>query len=202
MPIKNITELIANSEWRKANPTFEVESNIVKWANFQAKIWLEPLKYSAHTHWTEEEERNNYFGLLGEKCFELTLIQMDIPHIYNEPLIEWSPKKPYDFKIPKIETIQVKTVDYPENDRRVLVKCEEYHNEDYVLALKLLDAKPEKIKFMGYATRKEVLETFTHAKNEFPCEKAPCYWQFLNKLHSASDFFNMLREKTAFEEHH
>jgi hypothetical protein len=202
MPIKNLTKLITNPEWRKANPTFEVESDIVEWAKFQATIWLQRWKTRSGTHWTEEEERNNYFGLLGEKCFELTLNQMDISHIFNEPLIEWKPNKPYDFKIPKIETIQVKTVDYPENHIRLMVKCEEYHNEDYVFALKLLDKKPEKIKFMGYATSKEVLETFTYAKNEFPCEKAPCYWQFLNKLHSASDFFNMLKEKTTFEEHH
>jgi hypothetical protein len=197
MPIENYLALIKDPEWRKKSPTFEVDKEILEWVKLHRDIWLERWK-KRERHWTENEERTNYIGLLGEKCFELTLQQIEVPYVRNDPLVDITNEyhKPYDFRVPFIETIEVKTVDFQSNQTRMLVKKAEYHNSDYYLAIKLLDQEPTKAMFMGYAAGEEV-QNFTYAENEFPCRKEPCYWQFLEKLHSAREFFNLLREKTS-----
>jgi hypothetical protein len=50
---------------------------------------------------------------------------------------------------------------------------------------------------MGYAEKKQVTKEFNYAENELPCLYDACYWTYLNKLHAASGFFDMLTEKTA-----
>ena len=193
--ISSIRKLVNDEEWRNEHPTFDVEPEIIEWAKLHAEIWLKRWKEGSQESWSADLERNNYIGLLGQKIFEVTLQQLEIPYVHNDPVIDWRGKKGYDFRIPFIQTIEVKTVDYHPNQRRLMIKCREWHNSDYALALKLLDEAPTKAKFVGYATGKEV-NAFTYAENEFPCVIAPCYWQFLEKLHSASEFFNMLTQKT------
>jgi len=136
-------------------------------------------------------------GLIGEQIFELTLQDIEVPYVRNNPIIDWRGIKRYDFRIPTVETVEIKTVDWKENQRRVIINCEEWHNSDYMLALKLSDVEPKEVKFMGIATCKDVLEKFEHAKNEQPCLNDPCYWQYLDKLDSASHFFKMLIDKTS-----
>lgn len=196
-PIKNIMALIKESEWREKNPTFDVDPEIVEIAEHYATIWLERWKKGDQPHWTEIEERNNYIGLLGQKCFEVTLQQLEIPSVYNDPTIDWRGKKNYDFRIPHVGKIEVKTVDWKANQQRLIIKRIEWHSSEFCFALKLLDQKPTRVQFMGYATCKEVDNEFTEANNEWPCPNAPCKWQKLEKLHSASEFFNLLKTKTA-----
>jgi hypothetical protein len=188
--------LVDNEEWRNEHPTFDVDPEIIQWATLHAEIWLKRWEEGTQESWPEDRKRDNYIGLIGQKCFELTLQQLEIPCVHNDPAIDWRGKKSYDFRIPNIGTIEVKTVDFKENQKRLLIKCREWHNSDYVFAIKLQDQLPTKAKFVGYATNEEVTETFTYAENEFPCWKAPCYWQLLEKLHPASQFFNVLKEAT------
>ena len=195
-PITLIKALLKDDEWTKEHPTFEVDPEIVKLAKLHAEIWLERWKEGTQEHWLENQERDNYIGLIGQKCFEITLEQLEIPYTPNDPVIDWRGKKDYDFRIPFIETVEVKTTDWKETQKRCLVKCSEWHDSDYVFAVKLLNEEPTKVEFAGYATKKEVNESFTYAENEFPCFVSPCYWRFLKELHSASEFFNMLRQKT------
>jgi len=196
MPIKNILALISNKEFRKKHPTFDVDPEILIWARLHAEVWLPRWKQGIQRHWTEDEERNNYIGLIGHKCFELTLQQLEIPYVPNDPVIDWRGKKKYDFRIPHIETLEVKTVDYKEIQKRLLIKCSEWHNSDYVFTIKLNDETPTKAKFVGYAPNEEILTEFIYAEKEWPCRFASCYWQFLERLHPASEFFQMLRQKT------
>jgi len=195
-PITTLRACIEDTEWRNEHPTFNVEPEIIEWARLHAEIWLERWKKGTQEHWTDDEERDNYIGLIGHKCFEVVLQQLEICYVHNDPVIDWRGKKYYDFKIPFIETVEIKTIDYKPNQRRLIIKCSEWHNSDYAFALKLIDKTPTKAKFVGYATNEEVLNTFTYAENEFPCWKNPCYWQLLENLHSASEFFNILKEKT------
>mgnify|MGYP001083488238 CR=1 FL=1 len=187
--------LVEDEEWRKEHPTFNVDPEIVKLASVYTKFWLKRWKEGTQKSWTEKRERNNYIGLIGQCCFEFTLQQIEIPYVYNHPAIDWRGKKKYDFRIPYVETIEIKTVDYQPNQQRLLIKCSEWHNSDFVLALKLSDKHPTKVKFIGYATKQEV-NKFTYAENEFPCYESPCLWQFLTTLHPASEFFNILKKKT------
>lgn len=194
-PISVLKAQVEDDEWLKEQPTFIVEPEIVELATLYAKIWLKRWEEGTQESWDKNRKRNNYIGLIGQKCFEITLQQLDIPYIPNDPTIDWRGKKNYDFKIPNIETIEVKTVDYQPKNRRLLIRSNQWHNSDFVLALKLLDELPTNVKFIGYATKKEV-ENFTYAENEFPCFKSPCYWEFLDKLHSARQFFNILKQRT------
>jgi len=160
-----------------------------------AKIWLQRWKEGTQSHWTKDQERNNYIGMIGQKCFEATLQQLEIPYVPNDPLLDWRGKKNYDFRIPTVGTVEVKTTDFLANQIRVLVKCSEWHDSDYCFALKLINKTPTKVTFMGYATGKEVKQDFIQANNRWPCELEPCYWQLLSKLRSASEFFKMLQDK-------
>jgi hypothetical protein len=195
-PIKNITKMISNEGWRQKNPTFEVEPEIVSWAKLHAEFFLKRWKKGAQMHWTTNENRSNFIGLLGQKCFELTLQQLEIPYVPNDPVMDWRKTKDYDFRIPRVGKIEVKTIDYPPNHVRLIAKCAEWHDNDYVFALKLGDETPTKAYFMGYATNKEVLKDFTYTKYEQPCPYEAGRWSLLKNLNSASQFFQMLRDKT------
>jgi hypothetical protein len=194
MPLESITALISKSEWRKEHPIFDVEPEVVEWARLHANMWLERWKKENRiTHWPENEKRANYVGLIGHKCFELTLQQCEIPYIPNDPTIDWRGMKSYDFRVPSVGTIEIKTVDFEERQKRLLIKCSEWHDSDFVLAVKLIDELPTRAKFFGYATCEEVKRNFNRATNEWPCKKEPCFWQLLEKLNSASAFFYMLK---------
>jgi hypothetical protein len=53
MPIENILALIRSEEWIKENPTFDVNPEIVQWAQLHAEIWLKRWKEG-----TQEKTRN------------------------------------------------------------------------------------------------------------------------------------------------
>jgi hypothetical protein len=193
--MKNILKLVRSEEWRNKHPTFDVEPEILEWAKLHAEIWIERWEKGTQASWTYNRKRNNYIGLIGQKCFEITLQQMEIPYIHNDPAIDWRGKKNYDFRIPNIETIEIKSVDYKSWQERLLVKCSEWHGSDFVLAVKLYDEQPTRLQFVGYATKQEV-QKFNYAENENPCKESPCYWEYLKNLHPASEFFSLLIKKT------
>jgi hypothetical protein len=189
MPIENNLKLLRDTSWREQNPIFDVESDVVEWAKWQTEIWLKRWENGTQPSWLENRPRNNYVGLIGQKCFEIVLQQLDVPYVPNDATIDWRGKKDYDFKIPNVGTIEVKSVDSSTSHKRVLVKCAEWHNSDYVLAVKLNDETPSLLQFVGFATKEEVQKTFTYAEGCFPCFDAPCWWEFLEKLHPATEFF-------------
>jgi hypothetical protein len=195
MPIENILALIRTEETRKANPIIDIDPEILQWAKLHAEIWIKRWKEGTEAHWEHNEERNNYIGLIGHKCFEVALQQMEIPYINNDPVIDWRGKKSYDLRIPHVGTLEIKTTDYPSNHKRMLIKCSEWHNSNYAFAIKLLDKNATRARFIGYATNEEVSK-FNYAENEFPCLLKPCYWEFLNNLHPASEFFHLLCTNT------
>jgi hypothetical protein len=195
MPIENPMLLVKDAEWRNQNPTFTIDPEILKWARLHADIWLKRWKEGSAAHWTTNEERSNYIGLIGQKCFEIALQQLEVPYVHNDPAIDWRGKKSYDFRIPNVGTVEIKTVDYRSNQKRLIIKCSEWHNSDFVLGIKLTDELPTALQFIGYAANKDV-KGFCHAEKVFPCFESPCYWSFLTDLKPASEFFALLTEQT------
>lgn len=194
MPIENRMALLRNLIEEK--PIFDIEPEIIQWAKLHTDIFLERWKKGNQPHWNQEQERNNYIGMIGHKIFEVVLQQFEIPYMPNDPTLDWRQKKNYDFRVPNVGTIEIKTVDFKSNQTRLLVKCAEWHDSGFCLAIKLQDETPTEATFAGYATGKEV-EEFNYAENEYPCLYYPCYWELLEKLHSANEFINMLITKTA-----
>jgi len=193
MPIDNPLKLMRDLNLR--NPVFDVNPEILEWAKLHADIWLQRWRKGTQAHWTANEESTNRLGLIGHKAFEITLQQLEVPYVHNDPAIDWRGKKSYDFKIPCLGTVEIKTVDYKSNQQRLLIKKTEWHNSDYVLAIKLSDKTPTVLRFVGYATMEDV-ENFNVADGKSPCPNAPCLWEFLEDIRPANEFFDMLKQKT------
>jgi len=201
--LENILALISNEEIREKNPTFEIEPETVEWARRYAEVFLKRLNEEGD-RW-KNQERNNFIGMIGHKCFELTLQQLEIPYAPNDPILDWRTTKNYDFRIPFIGKIEVKTADWPENHIRILIKKREWHGSQYAFGIKVLNEKPTQARFYGYATKEEV-EGNSNTQYDFEDAlegTAPwsindaCYWKPLSELHPASEFFHMLQTKTA-----
>jgi len=176
---------------------YDIEPEILKWAMFQAEAWLKELTEWSPTYQGIDRKAKLFSGLLGQKIFEITLQQFEIPYIPNDPVINWTSTKKYDFRVPHVGTIEVKTRESEPYKTDVLVKCSEWHRSDYLVALKLNDPKPETATIAGYATCQEVEHDFTYCENKKPCLYEPCYLQDLNKLRNANEFLKMLHTRTA-----
>ena len=192
--IKNRTQLLGNLT--KKRPIYDVEEEVRCWAQLNSTHFVKRYAEGNQPSWPEKKERNNYFGMIGHKCFEIMLQQHQIPYIHNDPTIDWRQQMDYDFRVPHVGKIEVKTVDFPRTHINLIVTCREWHRNDYCFAMKLVDEPPKKVKFFGYASREEV-EKFHYAENEQPCLKSPCYCELLEKLHPANEFIRMLKTKTA-----
>jgi hypothetical protein len=177
---------------------YKVEPEVIKWARLHAQFFIDRYKEAAEDlHWPEEDERKNYIGMMGHKCFDLTLTQFEIPKVPNDPVVKWLWKRPYDFWIPKVGTVEVKTVDYQPNMKRLIIKESEWHKCDWVVGVKLLDKLPTKVKIVGVAHKDEVEKDFTFTeRGEFPCFKASCYWRLLKDLAPAIPFFDTMIKLT------
>jgi len=107
---------------------------------------------------------------ITQKAFEITLQQLQIPYIPNDPTIDWRPKSykledpldkttkfSYDFYIPFFGRIDIKSSTL--KDPVVRINCREFEREnpDYVVAYMILDIKqPKWLKLLGYLTNSEV----------------------------------------------
>ncbi|NLB74855.1 MAG: hypothetical protein GX799_00085 [Crenarchaeota archaeon] len=195
MPIQNTLKLIRDKTLNLKSPVFDINPEIIDWAKLHVDIWLQRWNSGTHPHWKTGEENNNRLGLIGHKCFEVALQELEVPYVSNDPTIDWRSKKAYDFRIPGVGTVEIKTVDFKTNLQRLIIKRSEWHDSDFVLALKVADEKPTSLQFVGYATREDVMQ-FNVADGKTPCPNAPCFWEFLEDLRPAKDFFAMLQQKT------
>jgi hypothetical protein len=173
---------------------YNVEPEVIKWARLHAQFFIDRYKGAPEDiHWPEEDERKNYIGMIGHKCFDLTLTQFEIPKVPNDPVVMWTWNRPYDFNVPEFGTVEVKTIDFQLNQKRLIIRESNWHKCDWVVAVKLLDALPTKVKIVGAATKEEVENNFHFSEEgEFPCFKASCYWKFLEDLAPALPFFDTI----------
>ncbi len=186
--IAHITESLT-----AAYPVYHVEPELVKWARLHAQFYLERYREGFDKHWSHNEERSTYVGLVGQKCFDVLLQQLEVSAIHNDPVIDWRGKKTYDFKVHGLGTVEVKCFDY--YCEMLLVKLSEWHRSDYLVAYKFEDKEPTEVTMSGYLTGKEVESLPIAKQGEKKFSKlAECYYCELTKLHRGKDFIIMLQD--------
>ncbi len=163
-PIEIIKCLISKESIEEGNPLYEVEEEFKQWVILHAQFFLERYRAGIGKHWNEDEVRTARLGLCGQKAFELMLQLMEVPYVPNDPIIDQRLTKPYDFWIPKVGTIEVKTYEY--YCKKALVKPSEWHGNDYLVVWKFRTEEQEKLQMIGWLTRAEVEAYPTTKKGE------------------------------------
>jgi hypothetical protein len=107
------------------------------------------------------------------KAFEISLQQLRIPYVLNDPLVDWRPeaereledepstKFPFDFWIPLMGRIDIRNAT-PDNPQ-VNINVEVFNRENphYVIAYQILDViKPRWLKLSGFMYRSEVKKEY------------------------------------------
>lgn len=126
---------------------YEVESEIIRWAKWQAGDWLKRYRENPRGHWTSLEAFDDMVGLIGEKVVEATLQQLDVLYLPAESLFpreDPRANRAWDLKT-DLGTIDVKTVPPIKGHRRALIRCDTYQDSDYVVAVKLFPEIDRKI---------------------------------------------------------
>lgn len=145
---------------------YKVEPEAIETARLHADFFIRRYKKQGY-HWKRNEERTTYVGLLGQKIFDLVLTQAGIAKDVNDPTVEWAREKPYDFYIPEVGTVEIKCFDH--YCKKVLVKVSEWHNTDYMIAMKLGNREATDVYLMGYLTGEQV--------NKLPISKKGETWE-------------------------
>ena len=152
---KNLKQLIVGvGKEKQRRLVYQVEPELLKVAKLHSKFFLDRYHEEEGRHWTQQEERNTYVGLVGQKAFDLTLQQFGVPADRNDPTIDWRKKKDYDFKIPQLGTIEVKCFDHW--CRKVLIKVAEFHKNDYYVIFQFKDEEPSILYLIGWLTGEQV----------------------------------------------
>jgi len=192
MRAKNIRRLLKLPLGAKA--IYEVEPEIFAWAKLHADFYL--ARYAANgrsKHWSEGERRNAYVGLLGQKIFDVICEQLGTPKDHNDAVIDWRRQKPYDFSVPDLGTIEVKT--FYNYCRKVLVKTSEWHGNDFLVVFRLTE-NPATVRLEGWLTKQQVESLPVSDKGEHFTPYAAAYIADFDKLNPANQFVLMLNEKS------
>lgn len=146
------------------NPLYYVESELQRYAQLHTSFFLKRYHAGKGNHYSENEIHNTTLGIVGQKIFELLLQKLEIPYVPNDPVIDQRLSKDYDFKIPFLGKIEVKTYDY--NRKKVLVKPSEWHGNDYLIVIQATTENAEKFKMAGWLEGKTVNDTSITRKAE------------------------------------
>ena len=199
---RDIKDVIAFIEETKIDklcedtPTFEMTDPILDWARLHTEFYLNRYASGKGTHWTEGQERNGFVGLLGQKTFDVLCQLLEVPTCHNDPIYDWRKWKPYDFKIRNLGKIEVKTFDH--YAEKLLVKQDEWHGNDLLVAFQLEDEEPTAITMKGWLEGNEVknLPLAKKGKTKYSKYKA-CYIGDLEEdLNSSADLFHMLGQQS------
>jgi hypothetical protein len=196
--LKNIDRLLKLPPG--ATAIYEVEPEVIQWAILHADFYLKRYKQHPAEHWTEREKRTTRTGLLGQKIFDVICQQLAVSKDHNDPVIDWRREKHYDFKIPDLGTIEVKSFDH--YCRKVLVKVSEWHGDDYLVVFRLMDKTPSMVRMEGWLTKQQV-ESLPISKTGQKWKDGICYTPYaaayitdFDKLNPASEFIFKLQRKS------
>lgn len=153
-PIELIRCFVSEESIHEGSPLYEIEQEFQQWVILHAQFFLERYKAGLGKHWTENELETTRLGLCGQKAFELMLQKMQVAYVPNDPIIDQRLTKDYDFWIPKIGTIEIKTYLY--YCRKVLVKPSEWHGNDYLIVWQFRDKNQLNLKMIGWLSQAEV----------------------------------------------
>ena len=163
-PIELIKCFISEESIEEGHPLYEVEQEFQQWVILHAQFFLQRYKAGIGKHWTEDEIRTTRLGLCGQKAFELMLQKMEVAYVPNDPIIDQRLTKDYDFWIPKIGTIEVKT--YEHYCRKVLVNPSEWHGNDYLVIWQFRDKDQQRLRMVGWLPKEQVEAYPTTKKGE------------------------------------
>jgi hypothetical protein len=161
-----------------------------------AQFFLERYALGKGTHWKEKEGEKTRIGLAGQKAFELMLQLMEVPYVPNDPVVDQRLHKDYDYFIPKIGKIEVKCYDH--YCRKVLVKSEEWHSNDYLVVWKFRDEEHDSLQMVGWLTKEEVeaIQTTQQGKTKYnPYSNAKII--DINELRNPKTFIKKLQRVKA-----
>ena len=164
-PIDVIKCFISEESIEEGNPIYIIEKEFMQWIILHAEFFLERYAQGKGKHWTKKERENTRIGLCGQKAFELMLQLMEVPYVPNDPIIDQRLQKDYDFKIPTLGKIEVKT--FKHYCKKVLVKVSEWHGDQYLIAWKMRELPNEEfgsLRMIGWLTKEEVEATPTTPK--------------------------------------
>lgn len=153
-PIEVIRCLISKESVEEGTLIYHIEKEFMKWVILHSQFFLERYKQGLGRHWTKNETKTTRIGLAGQKAFELLLQLMEIPYVPNDPVIDQRLEKDYDFLIPTLGKIEVKTYDH--YCRKVLIKPSEWHGNDFLVVWKFRDENGKSLQMIGWLTKEEV----------------------------------------------
>lgn len=187
--LKNIKRLLRLPVGKEA--VYDVETEVISWAVLHADFYVERyMQTPSGKHWSQREVRNIRIGLLGQKIFDIILQQLAVPKDHNDPVIDWRREKPYDFNIPGLGTVEVKTFDH--YCTKVLVKVKEWHGNDYLVVFQLVGKTFSTVHMKGWLTREQVESLRVSRKGEHFTPYADAYITEFDKLKPANQFISML----------
>jgi hypothetical protein len=149
-----IKAIIRPESVKKGTPVYEIEEEFQKWVILHADFILSRYEANPLNHFKTQDERENVrLGLRGQKAFELLLQLLEVPYVPNDPVVDQRLQKSYDFLIPALGKIEVKTEKH--YARKVLVKVSEWHHDDYLVAWQM-HKDGAHLTLIGWLTRKQV----------------------------------------------
>jgi hypothetical protein len=153
-PLEIIQCLISKESIEEGTPIYNIQKEFMQWVILHADFFLQRYKQGIGRHWTENELKTTRIGLAGQKAFELMLQLIEVAYVPNDPVIDQRLQKDYDFFIPPLGKIEVKTYDY--YCRKVLVKPSEWHGNDFLVVWKFRDKEHDSLQMVGWLTKEEV----------------------------------------------
>lgn len=166
-PLELVKCFISEESIEEGNPLYIIEKEFMEWVVLHAQFFLERYAEGKGAHWTQNERTTMRIGLCGQKAFELMLQLMEVPYVPNDPVIDQRLQKDYDFLIPRLGKIEVKCYDH--YCRKVLVKPDEWHGNEYLVVWKFRDTKDEEygsLRMVGWLTKEEVEATPNHTQRQ------------------------------------
>jgi hypothetical protein len=154
---------------------------------------------------TDQRKLDQFCMGATQKAFEITLQQLQVSYIPNDPTIDWRPKQDidlldnttkfrYDFFIPLFGTIDIKCATLKPGWNRVNINCREFNEEepDYVVAYKILDiSKPKWLKLIGFMKNEEI-------RKYKPVETSRSFWSIpIEDFHEAEKLVDVLLKTRA-----
>jgi hypothetical protein len=152
--VKLIKAIIQPTSVEKGSPIYEIEREFQQWVILHADFILARYEENPLNHFKSNNERENArLGLCGQKAFELLLQLLEVPYVPNDPIIDQRLQKDYDFIVPTLGKIEVKTEKH--YAKKVLVKISEWHHDDYLVAWQMNQAETH-LNMIGWQTKAQV----------------------------------------------
>ena len=152
-PLTTLKGYMVEESITEGQPHYIIETEFEKWCKLHASFFLQRYKAGKGRHWTKNEIRTTNIGMAGHRAFQKLLDKMEVAYIPNDPMLDERQEKDYDFLIPQLGKIEVKTVDH--YCKKVLIKTIEWHGNDFLIVWQI-DKTEQHVKMKGWLTKQQV----------------------------------------------